>query len=87
VSRCSKMCEQNLLDHVVGRHLHDQRHGEAKRFRCPKVHDNFVLNRYLHRKLDGLRSPQDTINIGGRATKKFPVCPLRRKANLHLGHG
>jgi hypothetical protein len=55
-----------LLDDLVGGHLHDQRHREAERLRRFEIDDEFDLRGLLHRKLGGLLTLEDAIDIEGR---------------------
>ena len=42
------------LDHLVGGHLHDQRHGEAERLGGLEVDHKLVFGRRLHRQVGRL---------------------------------
>src|SRR6516162_1459928 len=64
VSRCSKTVF--LLDNLVSGHLHDQRYREAERLRRFEIDDEFELRGLLHRKLGGLLTLEDAIDIEGR---------------------
>ena len=62
--QCSKTVF--LLDDLVGGHLHDQRHREAECLRRFEIDDEFELRGLLHRKLGGLLTLEDAIDIEGR---------------------
>src|SRR5215469_12145865 len=59
----------NSLDHLVGGHLHDQRHRDAERLRRFEIDDEFDLGRLHHRKLGGLLTLEDAIDIEGRSAE------------------
>ena len=68
MSRCSnlRVPKPDLLDDLVGGHLHDQRHREAERLRRFEIDDEFDLGRLHHGKVGGLLTLEDAIDIEGR---------------------
>ena len=64
------------FDHLIGGKEQAGWHGQAKRLRRFEVDDRFELGRRLHRKVGGLVSAQDAVDIGRRlpimSTKSTP---------------
>ena len=58
--------DARLFDHLVGGHLHDHRDREAECLRRFEIDDKFDLGRLHHRKLGGLLTLEDAIDIEGR---------------------
>ena len=58
-----------LIDDLVGGHLHDQRHREAECLCRFEIDDEFDLGRLHHRKLGGLLTLEDAIDIEGGLAK------------------
>src|SRR5262245_21462267 len=54
------------FDHLVGGHEQAGWYRQAERLRRFEVDDRFELGRRLHRKVGGLVSAQDTVDIGRR---------------------
>jgi hypothetical protein len=59
----STRSKKRLFDYVGGGHLHDRRHREAERLRRFEIDDEFDLRGLLHRKLGGLLTLEDAIDI------------------------
>src|SRR5262249_8232995 len=63
---CEQSQQKPLFDDLVGGHLHDQRHREAEGLRRFELDDEFDLGRLHHRKLGGVLTLEDAIDIEGR---------------------
>jgi len=59
----STRSKKRLFDYVGGGHLDDRRHREAERLRRFEIDDEFDLRGLLHRKLGGLLTLEDAIDI------------------------
>src|SRR5262249_17497673 len=60
----------SLFDQLVGGHLHDQRHRDAECLRRFEIDDEFDLGRLHHRKVCGLLTLEDAIDIEGRLAER-----------------
>jgi hypothetical protein len=61
----STRSKRRLFDYLVGGHLHDRRHCEAERLCGLEIDDEFDLRGLLHRKLGGLLTLEEAIDIEG----------------------
>src|SRR5215471_9174733 len=69
------------FDDLVGGHLHDQRHRDAERLRRFEIDDEFDLGRLHHRKLGGLLTLENAIDIEGRSAELVVyIRSIRQKA-------
>ena len=78
LSRCSAArTSLTSFDHLVGGHLHDQRHREAERLGRMQVDGEFELGRLQHRKLCRLSAIDDAAGISPDLTESVrKICPV-----------
>src|SRR5215471_7769868 len=60
----------DLLDHLVSAGQERQRHSETKAPRCLKIDCKLDFGRLLHRQIRRLFAPQNTIDVGRRASEQ-----------------
>src|SRR6516165_5107985 len=60
-----------LFDHLVGAGEQRWGNGEAERFGCVQIDDQFELGGRLHRKLARLRALENTVDVDGGASKQI----------------
>src|SRR6516162_1086173 len=66
---CSK---DSSFDHLVGSHLHRQRHREAKRLRGLEIDEVLEFLWLLHRKIGWFFASEDAVEIGSNFAEPAP---------------
>src|SRR5262249_32442378 len=70
-----------LLDHLVGGHLHDQRHREAERLGGPKIDHQFELGWLQGRQVGWLCALENVPSVNARlAIGASNACPIAHQA-------
>src|SRR5262245_59006478 len=65
----SPSLSQPLLNHLIRAGEQKRWHGDAKHLCGPEIHHLFEPDRRLHRQVPGAGAPEDSVDIGGCASK------------------
>src|SRR5215510_7688773 len=81
IKRHMQRSKSLLLDHLVGGHLHDQRHREAERLGGPKIDHQFELGWLQDRQVGWLCALENVPSVNARlAIGASNACPIAHQA-------